>query len=128
MELAFFPFSRKCPYLGTFVFSRPVLVVTDLSAARRILVGDFDHFADRRHVDFHRSSEADRILGHMLTMLTGERWKRVRRVLSPAFTSGRLKNMMPLFIRVGEAQLPSARPMLVLVWAHSFSVVTLVRR
>ena len=30
----------------------------------------------------------------MLTNLTGERWKNVRSVLSPAFTTGKLKDIM----------------------------------
>ena len=30
----------------------------------------------------------------MLTVITGERWKNVRSILSPAFTTGKLKDVM----------------------------------
>ncbi len=94
------PWLPQHPYLGTFSFGRPVLVVNDLDATRRVLISDFDHFADRRHVDFHQDTEASKIMGRMLTVLTGDRWKRVRSALSPAFTSGKLKAMMPLINKV----------------------------
>ena len=38
----------------------------------------------------------------MLTAITGERWKQLRSKLSPVFTSGKLRLMVPKLDRVGE--------------------------
>ncbi len=38
----------------------------------------------------------------MLTMLKGDKWKQVRSILSPVFTSGKLKAMEPLINKVGK--------------------------
>ncbi len=46
------------------------------------------------------SSEANKLASNMLTMLTGEKWKKVRSMMSPAFTSGKLKAMAPLINKV----------------------------
>lgn len=92
----------KCPYLGTFIFSRPVLVINDLDVAKKVLISDFNHFTDRRYVDIYWGKKTNQLSKYMLPNLTGEKWKRVRSILSSAFTSGRLKSMMPLFLRVRD--------------------------
>ncbi len=46
------------------------------------------------------SSEANKLVSNMLTLLTGEKWKKVRSMMSPAFTSGKLKAMAPLVGKV----------------------------
>lgn len=73
---------------------KPRLVVGDPELLKAVLVRDFDHFADRRTVRF--TTEQDAIFNEILTMTTGDHWKGIRSVLSPSFTSGRLKNMFPL--------------------------------
>ncbi len=101
-------YGRSEPYVGTFFLGRPILVVNDMDAIRRILVGDFDHFQDRRHFDIgNDSSEANRIMANMVTLLRGERWRAARNALSPAYTSGKLKNMMPIFLKVRKFCFPS---------------------
>ncbi len=88
--------------MGTFSFSTPILVVNDLDCAKNILIKDFDHFVDRRSFDMDTSDRAGKIMANMMTMLTGEKWKTVRNIISPIFTSGKLKAMTPLINKVCE--------------------------
>ncbi len=75
-------------------------MVTDLEVARNILIKDFDYFADRRSFPMDESTYANKIVANMLTAIKGEKWKKVRNMLSPAFTSGKLKAMFPLIEKV----------------------------
>jgi len=61
--------------------------VHSLELANRVLVKDFEHFTDRRQFISDDASK------EFLTNLSGARWKAVRALMSPAFTSGKLKNI-----------------------------------
>ena len=41
----------------------------------------------------------------MLTVVTGQRWKDIRSILSPGFTSGKLKQMMYIMNEAGDVLL-----------------------
>ena len=79
-----------------------MLVVNDLEMARNVLIKDFDYFMDRRTFAMDHTSESNKIASNMLTMITGEKWRKVRSMMSPAFTSGKLKAMAPLIDQVGD--------------------------
>ncbi|XP_050697046.1 cytochrome P450 3A11-like [Eriocheir sinensis] len=87
--------------MGYFELLSPRLMVGDLELLKGVLVRDFDHFVDRRTVKF--TTEQDKIYNEILTMTTGDHWKGIRSVLSPSFTSGRLKNMFPLVEEKADA-------------------------
>lgn len=80
---------------------RPRLVLCDAELIKAVLVRDFDHFVDRRNMTF--TTEQDEIFNEILSITTGDHWKGVRSVLSPSFTSGRLKNMFPLVEEKADA-------------------------
>ena len=44
-------------------------------------------------------------LASMLTIVTGQKWKDIRSILSPAFTSGKLKGMMYIMEKAGDVLL-----------------------
>ena len=44
-------------------------------------------------------------LASMLTVVTGQRWKNIRSIMSPAFTSGKLKQMMYIMNEAGDVLL-----------------------
>ena len=73
--------------------SSPTLVINDLDIAKRILIKDFDHFIDRRQLDL--AEEPNKYLMNMLTTMTGDKWKAMRSLISPVFTSGKLKGFVP---------------------------------
>jgi cytochrome P450 len=83
---------------GIMEFRNPLLFVVDLDLAKRILVKDFDHFADRRVLNFEREP----VLNNMLSCLEGQQWKDVRSTLSPTFTTGKIKRMFKHFNNCGK--------------------------
>ncbi len=77
-------------------------VVRDMDIVRKILIKDFDHFVDRR--TFNVNSKSNKYFLNMLTSMKGEKWKEMRAIMSPVFTSGKLKSMLPIIhkVRFGE--------------------------
>jgi len=78
--------SKDAPLVGRYgPLGMKVYSVQSLELSQHIFIKDFDHFTDRRSFASEKFSE------DMLNNLTGERWKKVRSLMSPAFTSGKLK-------------------------------------
>lgn len=69
---------------------RPALYISDANAIRDILIRDFHHFL------FRREMVRAKYLSKSLVLLEGQEWKRVRTIMSPTFTSGKMKAMFPL--------------------------------
>ncbi|XP_047492928.1 cytochrome P450 3A24-like isoform X2 [Penaeus chinensis] len=85
---------------GLYSFLKPMLLVGDPELIRHIYVKDFDHFMDRRPMDM--PSEKDKVMANMLSLKTGEEWKKLRAIMSPTFTSGRMKGMFPLVCKKAD--------------------------
>ncbi|KAK9501326.1 hypothetical protein O3M35_012062 [Rhynocoris fuscipes] len=81
------------PYVGIYEGTRPVLVILDPELIKLILVKQFDHFMDRPII----KGKTEAYLNKILVVLKGNEWKTTRTACSPAFSSGRLKAMIPLF-------------------------------
>ncbi len=79
-------------------FGEPALIVRDLDIAKAVLIKDFDHFVDRRKMDL--SKKTNQYFLEMLFSMTGDKWKRMRAILSPVFTSGKLRAMIPMMNQV----------------------------
>lgn len=71
-----------------------MLLVGDPKLVKAVLIKDFDHFVDRRYVPL--ITDSDTIFKELLNRMTGEEWKATRAMLSPIFTSGKLKGLYPL--------------------------------
>ncbi|KAL0281299.1 UNVERIFIED_CONTAM: hypothetical protein PYX00_002330 [Menopon gallinae] len=80
---------RDEKFFGIFLGRRPCLLVKDLDLIKKILIKHFEHFADRAI-----SSNSKIPLNDHLFNLTGWRWRTLRRKLTPAFTSGKIKTML----------------------------------
>lgn len=76
---------------------RNSLVVADAEAIKDILVKDFGHFMDRQDL------MSNGLAKHFLSSLNGEEWKDVRPIISPTFSSGKMKAMFPLIIQSLES-------------------------
>ncbi|KAG8184089.1 hypothetical protein JTE90_025397 [Oedothorax gibbosus] len=77
---------------GFFEGSSPLLSVGDPKHLRNIMVKDFHIFPDHRVL-----STGDTLTECMLQILQGEDWKRVRSIVTPTFTTGKIKRMMSIF-------------------------------
>ena len=74
---------------GGYQGSSPVLYISDPKVLRKVLVQDFWYFSDRRD-NFHN------LLKNNVISKNGQEWKEMRSVISPTFTSGKMKQMLPL--------------------------------
>lgn len=77
------------PVGGFFNYLDPSLIIHDLDVLRTIFIKDFDYFTDRA---MYHNIPKDPISGHLIA-LEGEDWKFMRNKLSPAFSSGKLKQI-----------------------------------
>ncbi|XP_054154613.1 cytochrome P450 3A24-like [Oppia nitens] len=83
----------KC--FGIYELTQPVLYLSDPVLIRDVLVKDFHSFVDRRIV----GTGTDPVLDNMVGNLHGDQWKRVRSLMTPSFSSGKIRQMLPL---IGE--------------------------
>ncbi|KAM6407829.1 cytochrome P450 3A12-like [Rhynochetos jubatus] len=95
-------FDQKCfekygRIWGIFDGRQPVLAVLDPLLIKSILVKEcYTIFTNRRNLGLNG------ILDSAVSMAEDEKWKRIRTVLSPTFTSGKLKEMFPIINHYGE--------------------------
>ena len=70
---------------------KPTLVVADPETLKQIMIKDFPNFRNRFQMQF---------LGHPfeknLLEAKDETWKRIRSTLTPTFSAGKMKLMLPL--------------------------------
>ena len=67
-------------------------MIKDPELLKHILVKDFEHFVDRRPFGNQKGS----VLSEMLGNKNGAEWKDLRAVMTPTFSSGKIKSMFPL--------------------------------
>ncbi|XP_005093691.1 cytochrome P450 3A29 [Aplysia californica] len=77
---------------GVYYFRKPLLVVTDLELLKQVFVKDFNHFTDRW---FHGEGKLQQpMIKKGLFFEFGMDWKRIRRIMTPTFSSGKLKSLV----------------------------------
>ncbi|XP_051168141.1 probable cytochrome P450 6a13 [Leptopilina boulardi] len=86
------------PMIGIFARRTPILLLRDLDLIKDVLIKDFNKFADR---GLAFNEKVDILSPHLFT-LEPERWRPLRRNLSPVFTSGKLKEMFHLLVETSE--------------------------
>ncbi|KAJ8665276.1 hypothetical protein QAD02_006938, partial [Eretmocerus hayati] len=75
---------KGAKYTGCFSFLNPVIIIHDPEILKCVLVKNFESFADHRaFVD----PTIDPLFGKNLFFLNGDKWREVRNILTPAFTS-----------------------------------------
>ncbi|KAL8558302.1 hypothetical protein ACOMHN_059549 [Nucella lapillus] len=83
------------PIYGIYRAKRASIVIHDPKMLREVMVKQFDAFPNRIKL---RVTDREPLC-HMLQFLEGDHWRHVRRVLSPGFSSGKLKLMLPIIQR-----------------------------
>lgn len=73
---------------GYFVGQKPYVVVSDLDIVQKILISEFHKFVNRPAMGIEI-----RPVIHSLVGLRGQRWKEVRRVISPTFSRRKLRRI-----------------------------------
>lgn len=91
--------NKDAKYIGAHQFINPVIILRDIELVKAVLVKDFDHFADRKGLV---DEKLEPMLMKNLASLNGERWREIRQLLSPAFTSSKIKTMFKLMEKCAE--------------------------
>nr|XP_013811092.1 PREDICTED: cytochrome P450 3A24-like isoform X1 [Apteryx mantelli mantelli] len=82
---------------GLYDGRQPVLAIMDPKIIKTVLVKEcYTIFTNRRRIDLAG------VLSDAVSLAEDEHWKRLRTVLSPTFTSGKLKEMFPIIKHYGE--------------------------
>ncbi|CAH1645261.1 unnamed protein product [Spodoptera littoralis] len=90
-------------FVGRYEFNKEIILVRDLELVKKITVKDFEHFIDHRFVFGNSESYFSR----NLLSLRGQEWKDMRSTLSPAFTSSKMRLMVPFMVEVGDQMMRS---------------------
>ncbi|KAF7667399.1 hypothetical protein LDENG_00063490 [Lucifuga dentata] len=84
---------RVCGY---YLGRRPVVVVADPDMLRQVMVKDFSSFSNRMSPSTQPLRFTTKPMSDCLLLLRNEQWKRVRSILTPAFSAAKMKEMVPL--------------------------------
>uniref|UniRef100_S4RZ06 Cytochrome P450, family 3, subfamily A, polypeptide 65 n=1 Tax=Petromyzon marinus TaxID=7757 RepID=S4RZ06_PETMA len=90
-------FQRYGRVWGIYDGRLPVLMVADTNMLKQILVKDCLEFFTN-----HRKIGLNELFGEGLSTVDDEQWKRIRNILSPTFSSGKIKQMYPLILRCAD--------------------------
>ncbi|XP_043259510.1 cytochrome P450 9e2-like [Colletes gigas] len=90
---------KHSKYFGFHNFTTPVIIVRDPDLISSIAIKNFDNFTDHRgFVD----GDLDPLMGKNLFALCGDRWREMRKILSPTFTSAKMKTMYKLIAECAD--------------------------
>ncbi|XP_069503684.1 cytochrome P450 3A29-like isoform X2 [Ambystoma mexicanum] len=83
---------------GIYDGRQPVLAIMDPAIVKIILVKEcYTYFTNRRNFGVNGA------LDSAITIAQDDQWKRIRTVISPTFTSGKLKEMFPIISHYGSS-------------------------
>ncbi|XP_057326719.1 cytochrome P450 9e2-like [Microplitis mediator] len=84
---------NSAKYIGYYEFNKPVIMIRDLDILKNITVKNFEHFVDHRNFT---DPEIEPLFSNNLFSLKGEKWREIRTLLTPAFTSSKMRAMFKL--------------------------------
>lgn len=86
------------PYFGIYVMDEPYLVLKSPEIIKQVLVKDFSYFSDRTIATPKHSD----LFSNFMFMQKSPDWKSTRVKLTPTFSSGKLKHLLPTINTVVE--------------------------
>lgn len=99
LQLMYEKFIGKDVIFGMHFFTNPCVVVLDPELIKNILIRDFDYFVNR---GMYFNDTDDPLSAHLFS-LEGNKWRGLRSKLSPTFTSGKMKFMFDIMVKLSEA-------------------------
>jgi len=85
-------------YVGMYDRTTPIIMLRDPELLKLIALKHTDSFMDHRDIV---TQDQDNLFGNNLFTLRGDKWRQVRILLTPAFTSSKMKNMFKLMSDCG---------------------------
>ncbi|KAI1288083.1 Thromboxane-A synthase [Halotydeus destructor] len=82
---------EKGKLVGVYSFLTPTLLVGDATLAKVVLSTGFNDY-----VNHPRLQHEDHYMGQSVFSVDDDRWRQVRQIITPAFTSMKLRTMQPL--------------------------------
>ncbi|EFN82679.1 Cytochrome P450 9e2, partial [Harpegnathos saltator] len=79
--------------IGIYDFLKPVIMIRDPELIKSIAIKHFDMFTDHR--DFIQYDQ-DPLASQGLFFLRGDKWRKMRAILSPSYTSKKMRTMFKL--------------------------------
>lgn len=92
-------------FVGRYEFTNHMVLLCDVELVKKITVKDFEHFLDHRSV----FGESNSFFAKSLVAMKGQEWKDMRSTLSPAFTSSKIRLMVPFMVEVGNQMMASLK-------------------
>lgn len=90
-------FTSNAPVLGFYAALRPCLLIRDPKITKDILVKDFQFFRDR---GFRLDAKSDPLVANLFT--SDDKWREMRKKLTPAFTPGMVRAMFDWIVNCGR--------------------------
>lgn len=90
------------PYIGFYIFHKPILLLRDHDLIKQIMIKDFDVFPNRR---FGSGLARDSVNLDSILSMQQPKWRYVRNKLTPIMTGQKLKNMVSLMMECGKPML-----------------------
>lgn len=86
-------------YVGIFQARRPTLMLIDLELVKTVLSKKFSNFSDR--ISVATDTRREPLLRNLANM-SGSEWKAMRHIVTPTFSSAKMKAMFPLIAECAQ--------------------------
>lgn len=90
--------SKGLKHVGYYLLSRPTYVPVDINIIKHILKIDSDAFLNR---GIYANEKDDPLSGNLMA-IEGEKWKSLRKKLTPIFTTGQIRIMFQTVIEISK--------------------------
>lgn len=100
----------------------PVLVTSDLDLIQQIFVKQFANFSARKKMAINKRENANRLSLFQSSKL---RWKRLRNIMNPTFSTSKLRELSPLMIKTADRLVDALKQV---ETEKTFNIITYFKR